>query len=349
MKKLLGLVAVLCLFTATTVNAQTVDQVFGAGGLPTRGVIGAISADLVVIKSNNVDRKFPVNEILKVTFADDPTDLRTARDRIREGQIEEAARLLSQIDVTKVGRNVVKQDVVYYSAYCQAKQALNSAKDSDKVAAEAKLRAFFTDVEGTKSYHSYEGMKLLGDLATSMGNFSKAAGYYKKFGESPWGKSEGDLLVAGSMLKANEYTDALAKFKEVLGNLDGGPESETRRLESLVGVAYCNAMTGKHAQAVKELEDIIQKNDPSNTILFARAYNALGAAHVAGNAPKDAVIAYLFTDLLFYGDSDAHAEALYHLTSLWSKVNKPTRARTAREKLLGRYGGSPWAAKLRGS
>ena len=129
----------------------------------------------------------------------------------------------------------------------------------------------------------------------------------------------------------------------------GGPESETRRLESLVGVAYCNAMTGKHAQAVKELEDIIQKNDPSNTILFARAYNALGAAHVAGNAPKDAVIAYLFTDLLFYGDSDAHAEALYHLTSLWSKVNKPTRARTAREKLLGRYGGSPWAAKLRGS
>ncbi|MFT5528122.1 MAG: tetratricopeptide (TPR) repeat protein [Pirellulaceae bacterium] len=349
MKKVLGLVAVLCLFTAPAVRAQTVDQVFGAGGLPTRGVIESVSSTEVVIKSNNVARKFPVNEILKITFADDPTDLRTARDRIRGGQIEDAARLLAQIDVTKVGRNVVKQDVVYYLAFCQGKAALNSAKDSDKLDAEKKMREFYTVHAGTKSYHYFEGMKLLGDLAASMGNFDDAANYYKKFGEAPWAKSEGDLLVAGSMLKAAQYTDALDKFKEVLADADGSPASEGRRLESLVGIAFCNAMSGKHTQAIEELQDIIKKNDPTNTILFARAYNALGAAHTAGNAPKDAVIAYLFTDLLFYGDSDAHAEALYHLTSLWAKVNKPTRAREAREKLLGRYGGSPWAAKLRES
>ena len=78
-------------------------------------------------------------------------------------------------------------------------------------------------------------------------------------------------------------------------------------------------------------------------MLFARAYNALGRCYMKQNKPKDAVLALLHTDVLFYADADAHAEALYYLSKLWSDINKSDRAVAARSTLRERYAGSIWA------
>ena len=77
--------------------------------------------------------------------------------------------------------------------------------------------------------------------------------------------------------------------------------------------------------------------------MIARLYNALGRCYLKQNKPKDAVMAYLHTDVLFYADADAHAEALFHLSKLWSDINKSDRAVAARNTLRERYAGSVWA------
>jgi len=69
----------------------------------------------------------------------------------------------------------------------------------------------------------------------------------------------------------------------------------------------------------------------------------LGNCYLKTGKNKDALQAFLHTDILFYADSESHAEALYHLSKLWATEEKPDRATAARTTLRERYSGSVWA------
>ncbi len=70
-----------------------------------------------------------------------------------------------------------------------------------------------------------------------------------------------------------------------------------------------------------------------------------GDCYTALKQDNLAVLAYLRTDLLFFSDADAHAEALYQLSKLWPKIGEPARAADARSRLVAQYSGSAWANK----
>ena len=58
--------------------------------------------------------------------------------------------------------------------------------------------------------------------------------------------------------------------------------------------------------------------------------------------------ASLFKDtymLEFLGLPDSHAEALYQLSGLWTKLGDPQRAADAKARLMNLYAGSSWAKK----
>ena len=90
---------------------------------------------------------------------------------------------------------------------------------------------------------------------------------------------------------------------------------------------------------------MVQKHDSTDQALFARINNARGACYQSLNKPEQALLSYLQTDLLFFTDPEAHAEALYFLNRLWPVAGNPARAADAQARLVNRYASSKWANK----
>jgi tetratricopeptide (TPR) repeat protein len=336
-------VATILLLTAGA-RAQQFDSVVGTRGTTTFGNITEISRTQVALTANTGNKQFPVNEIQRVTFKGEPQELRKARDAIRKGQLEDARALLQEISTADITRTEILQDIQFYKAYAEGRLALTGG--GDKAAAVRALRAFESDPAHQNSFHYFETMELLGDLAVALSSFDNAVRYYERLSEAPWPDYQlrANLLQADALVAAQKYPEALAKYEAVLAMGLDDAEARERKLVAVMGKAVCLAEAGQPQQGIGSILEIIQENDSrEKPQLFARAYNALGTCYLKSDQPHDALLAYLHVDLLFNQSPEAHAEALYHLSQLWHVVNKAERANRARSVLKSRYSGSSWA------
>jgi len=313
---------------------------------------GTITTDAMTPADISLDmagvlKKFPVNEITKVAFAEDPTELTSARNLIVDQKNYNSAKdQLDKLDPAKAERDFVKQDIVYYKAFVTAKLALTEGGNKNDAA--SAMFKFYKAYPA--SYHYYEAAEILGDLAVATGKFDAAATFYGDagLGGAPWPefKLRAGLLSGRALVMAGKIDDAAKAFDAVATSQETNAEANALKQHAIVGKAQCLAESGKADEGITMLNDIVAKNDPQlDAKLFARAYNALGNCYLKQTKPKDAVMAFLKTDLLFFTDSDAHAEALSKLAKLWDETGHADRATDARNKLKDRYSGSVWATK----
>lgn len=327
--------------------AQSEDQVFLVKGTPARGSIPAekgMTRDKVTIETKTSPREIEVHEITRITFKDEPTDLSAGRTQVLQKNYNQALADLKKLDGQKIDRAHIRQDVEFYKALCLCRLAL--AEGGDKKAASGAMLAFVS--KAPQSYHFYEAAELLGDVAMASGNYADAVKYYggpQGLVSSPWNdyQMRANNATGRALIGEKQFEPALEKFTAVMNSAEATPEAVRQKNLAHVGRAVCLAETDKVEEAVTLLQDLVNKNDPQDVVLFARLYNALGRCYLKQNKTKEAVMAYLHTDVLFYADADAHAEALYHLSKLWSDVNKSDRAVAARNTLRERYAGSVWA------
>ncbi len=337
---LIAFAAFAVVFSPQFVLAQF-DQIYGAAGTPTNGTIVKMSPSEVTIDVSGIQRAIPVNEIKRVSYGDDPAELRRAREAAQAGRYEEVGQEMAKIGA--VTREVIKQDIEYYKAFAAAKMSL--AGQGDRNLAIRALKTFIDANSG--NYHYFEAVEVFGDLAMAAGRPDIAAAEYAKIAAAPWPdyKMRAAVLEAQSLLAQKKFPEALTKYETVANASITTPEATKQKVFANIGRAVCLAETGKPQEGIKLVEEIIAKEDPRDMQLFGKAYNALGTCYVASKQPKEALLAYLHTDILFYGASDAHAEALYHLSRLWTEVNKSDRAVQARNLLKDRYGGTMWASQ----
>jgi tetratricopeptide (TPR) repeat protein len=183
----------------------------------------------------------------------------------------------------------------------------------------------------------------LGDLLSAMKN-ANAFRFYDVIAAAPWPeyKIRAALLKGRAAQLNGNHAAAIEQFDSALAQHAEGKFAEGQLQLAQLGKAVSLNETGKVDDAMKLVQGVIEKTDPSNIEVNARAFNALGDCYRKKGANKDALLEYLKVDLLFSSVPDAHAEALYNLSQLWNEVQHPERARAALETLKKRYATSRW-------
>lgn len=336
------LIGVALIFVGSISFAQF-DTVKRTDNKTKNGKLTSMTKNQVVVTANGVDEETPVNEILSVSFAGEPNELKTSRLNVRNGHYEETKKTLAKIDVDNLQREVVQNEVRFYLALCNAKLAMMGS-----VPVDAAIKEMFSFVKANRdNYHYYEACQALGDLSVRKGDFGGASKYYGLLRKAPWPEYQMRAgVLAGRASQANgDDAGAVKKFDFVLGQKTTSPKEEGWHLAAKLGkaVSLTAANPEKADEAIAVVLQVIKKAAPEEKDLHARAYNALGKCYLQNNATKDALLAFLRVDVLYAAHAQEHAEALSHLVKLWKEVGKEDRSREASAVLKDRYPNTKWA------
>ena len=96
------------------------------------------------------------------------------------------------------------------------------------------------------------------------------------------------------------------------------------------------------------LHEVIQATPPEDAAGQAPAYNTLGDCLRAANRPKDALLAYLHTDLLYSKDKEEHPRALHQIALLFRQLKQDGRADEFAQRLKTEYPRSRWTTTRAG-
>jgi tetratricopeptide (TPR) repeat protein len=344
----LVLLSSLFLVGTTAVQAQVKDQIYLTSNPnnSVKGNIDSITKNEVTVRVNGVSRNLAANDVSRIQFLDSPIEVLQAAAMFRKGQLKDARAQLEKLNVGEIQSKFVKQDVAYMLAAVDARSAL--AGDGDKQQAGSALVEFLQ--QHADSYHYYEIVELFGDLAYAVGSFDVAVEQYTILTTAPWEnlKIKGTLRLANSAVGKGDYAAALVMFEKVAAVSATTPEMQLTVSEAKAGQARCLGETGKAIAGIALTDKLIKDNDPkTHKQLFAQAYNAQGVCYRSNKQPKDAILAFLHTHLIFNESADAHAESLYHLSQLWSEVSKADRAQNSKRLLREKYAGTSWEQKSR--
>ena len=307
-----------------------------------QGKITQVTSQKVVIETRGAAKEIPVSEIVSITYDGEPNELRL---KVRTGiagksKYNDVLAVLEKLKPDTDTRKEVAQDIEFYKAVCMARLAIDGQGDI-KLAGKA-LNAFIQ--ANPDSYHYYEALELMGDMAITNRSYSSAVGFYGKLLATPWPAYQlrAGLALGRSYLIERKPQEALQAFEKML-SIQAKENDVHMQALAKAGKAQCLAELGKTDEAVKIAQDLIDNTSSSETEVHAAAYVALGTAYRAMKKPKEAAMAFLYVDLLYNSAADAHAQALVNLVQVWNDLKQPERAQRAKETLDEQYKTSPWA------
>ncbi len=343
MTRLVSLIVLSIGMLLPAAQAVAVDRVKLTAGNQASGTITEITPTEVTVELGATKRQHPVNGIESITFDDEPNDLTQARFAVAAGRYADAAQLLAKIDLTKIKRPAIAEDIEFYKAIASARAALNG---NGSVADAGRALVSFERAHAT-SYHYFDVCETLGDLLTLANLPDRALGYYTKLGTAPWPehKLRAAMLQGRALVGQKKFAEAETQFDEVLASSEKGEAVDALKLAATLGKAEAQAGAGQGEQAIGAIEKIIAAAKPEDREVNARAYNVLGACYRAGGKKQEALLAYLHVDLLYSQFPAQHAEALANLAALWAEVNQADRAAQAQSALKEKYPQSAWAQK----
>jgi tetratricopeptide (TPR) repeat protein len=310
---------------------------------PIRGNVSLVSRSEVTVDTAGQSSKIPVSKVKYIVFQSDPLDKDAREEAKYRGAYAATLAKLEKIKAADASRPEIRADLEFFSVYCKGQLALGGKPGYPIKGTAGEVLKFIN--ANPESFHYYEAVELLGDLLRAGAAYSKAVEYYNKLAENRDFAQRAAVAVGWTLLEQKQTAQAQKSFETALEDKTSGAEADYQRSAATLGKAVCAAESGKADEAVKAIDDVIAKADPEDTVLHARAYNALGRVQQKANQPKAALMAYLHVDIMYSQDSAEHAEALGNLARLWIEVNHPERATDAARRLKSSYPDSRWAQR----
>lgn len=332
-----------------TITASAAETILRKREKNVSGDVTAVSATEVTVKVKTPKEdtiKVPANDIASIVWTGEPPELNVARNDENGGRLQKAIDGYTKAQqTTKSTNQFLKNDLEYFIVRASARMGLGDPAKTDES---------IKKLEGMKSklsdhYRYYEALNLLGQLYVAKKDFAKAQSTYTILGKAPW--KDYQMLAKNSiarvMLAEGKPAEAAAAFDSVIAMKADHPAEETQRMEATLGKVRIVIDDKKYDEALKLLDEIIDKTSPEDVRVQAEANVRKGDCLRLLGKDKEALFPYLQVDLLFSSDRTAHAEALFHLVRIWEKIGQKGRSAETRDRLEAEFPNSEWTRQLK--
>ncbi len=189
--------------------------------------------------------------------------------------------------------------------------------------------------------HIASARACLARLQLSTGDFQGAEATIAELSKNPRTAERGAVLHTKILAKQGKHAEAVAELDRLIAAYPKGSE---RQRAAMLAKAESLAGMKEFKEAEKLVRQVIQANPAEDAAAQAPAYNTLGDCLRAANQPKDALLAYLHTDLLYSKDKEEHPKALYQIAALFRQLKQDGRADDFTQRLRQEYPRSSWVS-----
>ena len=345
--KQLSALCVIVSVLASAVSAEAFDEVTRRSDKAVRGSITDVTRDGVKVKPpTGADVVVPANDIADIRWDDEPLTLNGARIAAKNGKTASALEELKKSAADPKAKGDIKAEIDFLTARLTAQAGLDQYDSAQLEDAASKLDAF-SKANGSNARY-FDAVYLLGRVQLARQDYDGAASAFQQLSQAPWSdyKMAAQNATAKLALKKGDLAAALASFEAVLGQTANSPAEISRRNEALLGKATVTLQQGNAQQALDTINEALQAADPEDSAVQAEAFVRKGDSLRLLGKTKDAILAYLHVPVLFEREAALNAEALFHLSSLWSAAGQPERGLAASQELRENYPNSEWTQKL---
>jgi len=318
----------------TLIEGTTFKQ--GQGGA-VRGTVESESPSEVVVSLGNSTIKVPTDQIDRVEYQGQPASMQLGETRERAGQLAAAAAEFKKAATEAAGKPFIAEAALFREANCLAALALT---EPDRVQeAVGRLSAFLQAHPNGR--HVARARETLAKLQLHAKDYQAAEAAVAELAKLPLAAERAALLKAKILVRQGDYAAADAELNRLIEALPEGAaqhrEARLIQVEALVGEK-------KFTEAESLVRQVIVDAPAEDAQAQAPAYNALGDCLLAANRPKEALLAYLHTDLLYSKDKEEHPRALHQIEQLFRRIGQTARADEYAQRLKQEYPNSPWLA-----
>ena len=334
-----GLIVVALALTASAVADEIVlipgSTVKQAAGGRVRGAVQSESPAEVVVKLGANSINVPTDQIVSIRYDGQPASLALAESNESGGQLAKAADLYKKAAAEASSKPFIEQAAKYKHAEVTADIALGDpAKAAEAVAL---LDAFVK--ENATSRHVGPALESLARLQLQKGDYAATDKSIAALAKLPSGADRSAVLRAKVLGRKGDHAGAVAELDKLIKS---APDGSVRQREAKLAKAESLAGLKKYPEAEADARAVIKALPPEDVAAQSAAYNTLGDCLRAAGRPKDALLAFLHTDVLYSKDKEQHPRALAAIAQLWRELKNDGRADEVMQKLRQEYPQSPW-------
>ncbi len=319
------------------IPGTTVKQ---AAGGRVRGAIQSETPAEIVVKLGANTINVPIDQVVSVRYDGQPASMALAESSEGGGQLEKSAELYKKAATEAEGKPLIEQAAKFKQADVTTDVAL---ADPGKAAeAVALLDAFVKAYPNTR--HTPAALENLARLQLQKGDYSQVEKTIASMERFPRGADRAAVLRAKVSAKKGDFAQSITELDKLI---KASPDGSVRQREAKLAKAESLAGLKKYGEAEADLRAAIKSLPPEDVAAQSAAYNTLGDCLRAAGRPKDALLAYLHTDILYSKDKEQHPRALAQIAVIWRELKRDDRADEVQQRLKQEYPQSPWTKPAR--